>query len=56
MEAAVWAGYKLHEFRALDGDAQSEIVAAHRGHFQIEAVVAHEQTKELKRKQGKHGG
>ena len=48
--AAQWAGYKLREFRALPGEEQSEIVAAYRCHTQAEAVVAHEQAKEARRK------
>lgn len=38
--AARWAGYKLEEFRALEGQDQSELLAAFRASNQIEGVVA----------------
>jgi hypothetical protein len=48
--AAIWANYKPTEFFELDGELQSMVVAAYRVHSQIEAVVADEQTKEMKKK------
>lgn len=38
--AAVWAHYPYHEFRRLDGDEQSRIIAAYRAQLLIEAAVA----------------
>lgn len=40
MEAAHWANYRWEVFRALDGDDQARIVAHHRAHMQLEAVLA----------------
>ena len=37
---AAWrAGYKLEEFRAMEGSAQSEIVAAYQAEQKIRAVL-----------------
>ena len=51
--AAVWAGYQPVEFLDLEGDVQSYVVALYRLHNQVEAVVANEQAKEMKRKASK---
>jgi hypothetical protein len=40
--AARWAGYKIEEFQALDGQDQSETLAAYRSQNQIDAVLAWE--------------
>lgn len=51
--AAVWAGYEPVEFLDLEGEIQSYVVALYRLHNQVEAVVANEQAKEMKRKSTK---
>lgn len=58
--AARWAGYRWREFRMLDGEEQSHIVAAYRVQMQIEAVLAKEsrprrQPKKPQRKTGRRG-
>lgn len=52
-EAARWAHYTWEQFAALDGEEQSAVVAHYRGHHQLEAVVAHEQARESRRKGGR---
>jgi len=47
--AARWAGYRLEEFFALDGEEQSAIVASYRIQNQVEAVLSLEQIRELRR-------
>lgn len=47
---AHWANYRWRDFQKLDGDFQAELVAAFRAHNQIEAVMAHEQNKKMKRR------
>lgn len=48
--AAQWAHYKQEEFRELEGDEQSRIVAAYRCHMQAEAVVHHEMQRKMDRR------
>lgn len=47
--AAVWAGYKEHEFVDLPTPQQARIVAAYRCIQQIEAVVTQERARDAKR-------
>ncbi len=49
-EAAWWARYTWEEFEALDGERQSAVVAHYRAHHHLEAVIAHEQQKQARRK------
>lgn len=49
-EAAHWDRYKWEEFKALDGEQQSGVVAHYRAHHHLEAVIAHEQQKQARRK------
>jgi len=49
-EAAHWEGIRWSTFCRLPGEEQSAIVAHFRVHHQTEAVVAHEQDKEAKRR------
>jgi elongation factor P hydroxylase len=49
--AAQWAGYRFYgEFDQLDGEQQSDIVAAYRAFHQISAVLDYEAEREMKRK------
>jgi len=62
--AAHWWGYqRIEDFEALDTEEQAKLIAVYRAQAQMEAVVAHEQSKDAKRKQrttkksgGKPGG
>ena len=45
-EAAAWSNYKWDEFLELEGEMQSQIIAAYEAHNQIEAVVAQEQARQ----------
>ena len=46
--AARWAGYRFDEFQILDGEEQSENVAAYRIAMRIEAVLNMEQARAAK--------
>lgn len=46
--AAVWGNYRWTDFTELDGELQSQIVAAYRAQNQIEAVMAKEQTRKAR--------
>lgn len=48
--AARRAGYRWHDFRELEGEMQSDIVAAYRTEQQIEAVIASEAAHETRSK------
>jgi hypothetical protein len=54
-EAARWARYTWEEFAALDGEAQSAVIAHYRGHMQLEAVMTQDQVKK-QRQQGRRRG
>lgn len=54
--AARWAHYRYEEFVALEGEAQSEIVAAYRIAMQMEAVLAQEQAREMRQAQRRGTG
>lgn len=57
-EAARFALVTWDQFKELDGEEQSAIVAHFRTHNQVEAVIAQAQTKEAKRRnhRGRRGG
>jgi hypothetical protein len=48
-EAARWAGYRYSEFESLEGDEQARIVAHYRIRHQIDAVLAEDQQRRMKR-------
>lgn len=48
-EAAHWAGYRWEEFCDLDGDDQAAIVAHHKAHMQLDAVI----TQDIERRRNK---
>ena len=47
--AGVWANYKPDEFLELEGELQSLIVAAYETNNQIEAVLADDHARKMKR-------
>ena len=49
MLAAIWANYTPTAFFELEGSEQSVILAAYETHLQIEAVVAEEQARDMRR-------
>lgn len=51
--AAKWAGYTYEDFCKLDGERQSDHIAAYRSSNQIEAVLATEQAKRNKKQSGR---
>jgi len=48
--AGVWANYRPGEFLELDGEFQSLVVAAYETNQQVEAVVADEHLRDMKRR------
>jgi hypothetical protein len=48
--AARWAGYRYEDFALLDGEEQSDTVAAYRVNGHIEALMAQEQSRRARRR------
>ncbi len=52
--AAIWANHTPQSFRELEGEEQAEIVAAYETKLQIDAVMAADNAREIRRA-GKKG-